>query len=73
MADEEKAVAEERPRKGFAAIFYLDPKDVKIFRAVDLCKKVGGASSKELVELGVKAFMQTPEFKQRVEVIKKSL
>ena len=65
---------EDKNMKGFAAVFNMDDaKEAEAFRKVNLAKTLGGASSKQIVILGTQAYMQTPEFKKRIEIVKNSL
>lgn len=75
MSDEKPEIKTEvaKPkvdRKGFAAIFDVN-EDKEVLRLLSIAKSLGGVSSKLIVELGVKAYLQTPDFKKKAEIIKK--
>lgn len=71
MAEANKEVS---VKKGFAAVFdAADPKDIEVLRILSVAKTVGGVSAKKIVELGVKAYIQTNDFKEKVAIIKKQL
>jgi hypothetical protein len=56
--------------KGFAARL-LESEDAETIRLLEIAKSVGGVSSRKIVELGVKAYLQTADFKKKAEIIKK--
>jgi len=65
-----KPKVEIAPGKGFAARL-SEADDAETIRLLEIAKSIGGVSAKKIVELGVKAYLQTPDFKKKAEIIKK--
>lgn len=72
MADEKVQPATPAPETklvGFAARFD-EKEDAETLRLLQIAKTVGGAKSKEIVRLGVEAYIKTDKFKKSAQVIK---
>ena len=68
MADEQ--AVQKAEVKGFAAKLDVT-EDAETIRLWSIAKSVGGVSAKVIVDLGVKAYLQTADFKKKAEIIKK--
>ena len=70
MADENKvSVSVPAKKQGFAAAFDVVA-DAKVLQKIQIAKSIGGASAKEIVELGVNAYLKTDAFKKKAELIR---
>lgn len=69
MAEQEQT--EKKETKGFAAVYDVnDKKDGEILNLLQIAKTVGGVNNKTIFNLGVKAYVQTEDFKKKAQVIK---